>query len=539
MDRHIDKATALVINGNATARSVMVSQLRDLGIGQVHQVSRIAEARLRLERVAADIVLCDDHFEGSEMSGQDLLDELRREALLPYSTVFIMVIGEATYARVVEAAEAALDGVLIRPYTTAVLAERLREARKRKRALKAVFDAVADNDLVNAIRLCMSRFRQLESYGLFCARLGGELLLRLDRCDEARQLFTEIAGTAPVRWASLGAARALHAGGDGVGARRAVESLIEQGDDSADALDVLGHIRVDQGDFEQALLTYRMASQKTPGCLLRLQHCATLAFYEGHTNEALRLLERTIATGLKSKLFDALTLMLVALIRFDAGDSKALSRLQTQLQQFVQRHAQSARLRRFDTGITALRDALLGQPASAQALVTTLLDESRLEDFDLEGANLTLALLARVPATQDSPVFDLVPVRRLAMRFSTSKAITEALVASARGLAGAEEVIRQCHGEIATMAEKSLLFSVRGQPEQAVRTLLAQGEATRNAKLIDMAQQVLRRHQAVIGDTSELGALAYDMQRRLCHPVTHIAGVRRTGRSPGGMVVRA
>ena len=43
------------------------------------------------------------------MTGQDLLDELRREQLLPFSTVFVMVTGEATYAKVTEAAESALD----------------------------------------------------------------------------------------------------------------------------------------------------------------------------------------------------------------------------------------------------------------------------------------------------------------------------------------------------------------------------------------------------------------------------------------------
>ena len=74
---------------------------------QVRQASRVSDARVILEHKSYDIVLCDYHFDGSEMSGQDLLDELRREQLLPYSTVFVMVTGEASYAKVAEAAEAA------------------------------------------------------------------------------------------------------------------------------------------------------------------------------------------------------------------------------------------------------------------------------------------------------------------------------------------------------------------------------------------------------------------------------------------------
>ena len=85
---------------------LLSAQLRDLGLTQVRQVSRVRDARLLLEHTPFDIVLCDYHFGGHETSGQDLLDELRREGLLPYSTVFVMVTSEATYAKVAEAAEA-------------------------------------------------------------------------------------------------------------------------------------------------------------------------------------------------------------------------------------------------------------------------------------------------------------------------------------------------------------------------------------------------------------------------------------------------
>jgi len=69
------------------------------------------EARAVLENKTFDIILCGGQVQG-EMSDQDLLDELRREKVLPYSTVFVMITSEATYARVTEAA---LDAYLVRP----------------------------------------------------------------------------------------------------------------------------------------------------------------------------------------------------------------------------------------------------------------------------------------------------------------------------------------------------------------------------------------------------------------------------------------
>ena len=122
IDASIHKANALVINANATARSMITAQLRELGVGFVRSVTRVKDARIVLENAPFDLVICDYHFEGHEESGQDLLDELRREQLLPYSTVFMMITAEATYAKVAEAAETALDGYLIKPYTLMALA---------------------------------------------------------------------------------------------------------------------------------------------------------------------------------------------------------------------------------------------------------------------------------------------------------------------------------------------------------------------------------------------------------------------------------
>ena len=118
IDRDIHLARALLVEGNALLRSVTSAQLKDLGVGQISHATKLKDARLLLEQERFDIVLCNREFEDSEFSGQDLLDELRREQILPHSTVFIMVTEQATYHQVVEAAEASLDGLLVRSFAT-------------------------------------------------------------------------------------------------------------------------------------------------------------------------------------------------------------------------------------------------------------------------------------------------------------------------------------------------------------------------------------------------------------------------------------
>lgn len=538
IDRDIDQAHALIIDCNPTSRSVMAAQLRELGVGQVKQTSRVSEARIALEQRPYDIVLCDYHFDSGDMSGQDLLDELRRENLLPHSTVFIMVTGDATYAKVVEAAEAALDGYLVKPYTASALGERLAEARRRKRVLCDIFEALEQQQLDEAIRLCLRRYNGKLSYALFSARLAAEMMLRLDRHADARRLYESVLAEKDLPWARLGVARAQFNAGEVNPARRTVETLLRDAPNHADAYDVLGRLQVDQGELAQALTTYRLASQLTPGCLLRLQHCGTLAFYEGDRDEALRALDRVIAMGLKSKLFDALTLLLVALLRFDVGDGKAVGVAHDLLRKYLERFPDSVRLQRLEACAGALRLLTQRKTDEAVTVARAFARSSSDDNFDVEAATVLLALWTRLPdAVVGTDETDAL-ARNIAMRFCVSKAVTEVLVASAQRREPIASTIRACQVTVTAIAEEAMAHSLRGEPRRAVEALLRQGSDTRNAKLIEMATLVVRRHADAIEDQDSLLSEASTLQRRYCRPITHLAGVRRTGRSPGGLVLR-
>jgi CheY-like chemotaxis protein len=160
----LSSSSALVIDSNPTSRSTLLSQLREFGMGTVVQCARLSDARRQLEYRTFDLVVCEHHFPNEPLSGPDLLDDLRRNQLLPFSTVFIMVTGEATYAKVAEAAESALDGYLLKPHKASQLGERLRQARIRKISLAEIFAAIESEDFEHAAALCLHRF---ETRGLF------------------------------------------------------------------------------------------------------------------------------------------------------------------------------------------------------------------------------------------------------------------------------------------------------------------------------------------------------------------------------------
>ncbi|MDP1136319.1 hypothetical protein Q6325_27045, partial [Klebsiella pneumoniae] len=91
------------------SRSIIVNQLREAGVGTIVQCARLVDARSKLEMSSYDVVISEQYFEREEITGQDLLDDLRRHQLLPFYTVFVMVTAESSYSKVAEAAESALD----------------------------------------------------------------------------------------------------------------------------------------------------------------------------------------------------------------------------------------------------------------------------------------------------------------------------------------------------------------------------------------------------------------------------------------------
>jgi CheY-like chemotaxis protein len=538
IDREVTDHSALVVDANPTSRSVLQAQLREFGFGTVKCTSRIADARELIETRGFNLILCDDTGDGGGHTGQDLLEELRREQLLPYSTVFVMITREATYASVAEAAEAALDSFMVKPFSANALFERLKEARQRKRVLKTIFEAMEAKDFERAANLCLERFNERRLYWLYAARIGAELLLMLNRNEEAKALYDAVIAAKTLPWARLGVARVQLSDGDVALARRTLEALVSSDPDFADSYDVLGKVHMEQGNLAEALETYRKAAEMTPGCVLRLQHAGTLSFYAGDVRSAVQLLERTWQLGHKSALFDVLSMMLLTLLRFDAGDTKGLEAAYDVLVRFSSRNPESVRLERMEQLGEVLVRLHRGR---LQEGLTLLRCESKdlLEPaFDMESATNVVSVWTRLQRLGVGTDEIESVIGRIAQRFAVSHATCEVLVAAARHHPASAAIIRDAYAQVMQVAESAMNLSLIGQPTRAVQTLLQQGGSTGNSKLIEMAGLVAKRHQERIDGVRELMAAQSDLARRYCAIATHIAGVRRSKRSSGGMVLR-
>lgn len=540
LDRDIADCRALVIDSNPTSRSILTAQLRDFGVGTVVQCGRIHDARKQLELRPFDVVLCEHRFdnEDSGYSAQNLLDDLRRSQLLPFSTVFIIVTGEASYAMVADAAESALDSYLLKPHTATSLGERLMQSRRRKKVLGDIFSAIETQDYELATRLCLQRFSSRSAYWLYAARIGSELLLRQGHHAQARQLCEAVLETGALPWARLGIARAQIEGNQPAHALRTLESLIGDHPTNVDAYDVMGRVQVEQGSLGEALETYRKASALTPGSITRLQKHGMLAFYQGDREESARMLERAVTLGISSKMFDYQSLVLLAFSRFHQRDSKGLQRCLENLQHALERAPQSVRLQRFVAVVEVFSLMLQKQVAAVVAAVRKLFSALDQPSLDIEAACNLLALLAQLTAGELVLDGSEDWVDTLGLRFASSKGLTELLVGAAAAHPPFGERVRIAHTRIGEMAEQAVTHTVQGNHRAAVQTLIAHAERTFNLKLIDMARMTLQRHGAKVDDAQALLERADSLRERYARGAGATVLGQSGGRQPGALSLR-
>ena len=534
----ISQARALVIDGNPTSRSILVAQLREYGVGRVSQVHRVVDARVKLEHGQFDFVLCEQNFHDAGQSGQDLLDDLRRAQLLPFSTVFFMVTGEASYASVAEAAESALDGYLLKPFTATTLFERLQVARVRKAHLGPIFTAIETQDFEAAAQLCMDRFRDRGLYWLYAARIGAELLLRTQRHEEAQELFEAVIAAKTLPWAKLGVARAQMEAGHTVRALNTMERLMGEDTSFADAYDVMGSAQLELGKFDDALGTYRLAAELTPGSVARLQKYGMMAYYMGDTDTAARVLARAAIIGVDSKMFDPQSLVLLSFAYLRAGDRRGLDRCMSDFLRLLERSPGDLRLQRFIEVVATLQSIRARQFASVVESVRRQAAEIRLPTFDFEAACNLAGLLAVLASTSIELDEGDRWIDDLGLRYASSRSLGELLASACVAHEPHAATLRQSHARINKMAEAAMALSLGGDPAGAVQGLVSSGWSTLNAKLADIAQQMLTRHGAKVADVAALRQQV-ELLRAACGSQPRRAALTQDKhRQPGALSLR-
>jgi two-component system chemotaxis response regulator CheY len=112
----------LVVDDYSTMRRIVKNLLSDLGYTNVTEADDGRSAWPMLQNGDFDFVVTDWNMPG--MTGIDLLKAIRGDARLSKLPV-LMVTAEAQRDQIIEAAQAGVNGYIIKPFTAATLKEKI------------------------------------------------------------------------------------------------------------------------------------------------------------------------------------------------------------------------------------------------------------------------------------------------------------------------------------------------------------------------------------------------------------------------------
>nr|WP_024850789.1 chemotaxis response regulator CheY [Hydrogenovibrio kuenenii] len=125
MDRNMN---ILVVDDFSTMRRIVKNLLKELGFSKFDEADDGATAWPMIQSGKYDFIVSDWNM--PQMTGIDLLRHVRADAALK-DTPFLLITAEAKRSQILEAAEAGVDGYIVKPFTAATLNAKIQKIFER------------------------------------------------------------------------------------------------------------------------------------------------------------------------------------------------------------------------------------------------------------------------------------------------------------------------------------------------------------------------------------------------------------------------
>jgi two-component system chemotaxis response regulator CheY len=118
----------LIVDDFSTMRRIIKNLLRDLGFTNTHEADDGTTALPMLQKGSYDFLVSDWNMPG--MTGIDLLRAVRSDENLANLPV-LMVTAESKREQIIEAAQAGVNGYVVKPFTAGTLEEKINKIFER------------------------------------------------------------------------------------------------------------------------------------------------------------------------------------------------------------------------------------------------------------------------------------------------------------------------------------------------------------------------------------------------------------------------
>jgi CheY-like chemotaxis protein len=317
----------LIADRNQVTHAVMRDTCYTLGAASVHYAGSSQEVMRAVRLREVQVILCEYLLDESR-DGQQVLEELRTQKLIPLSAIFMMITAERAYKQVVAVAEFAPDDYLIKPFTTEQLRQRLIRANEKKRVFDHAYTLLEKNQYEEAIHESLLIGERHKRFKADAYRLAIDIFTSMNRTQDAEQLLVHVLELKASPWALMGLAVVRQRQGRVKEAEEILVSLVETKQEFLSAYDRLAMVKEELGKDEEALVVLEKASEHASFNVRRMRKAAELAVRTGDLGKAETLLKQVVERVRDSSMLEgsdlaSLSSVLVAQGKFDQAEKVA------------------------------------------------------------------------------------------------------------------------------------------------------------------------------------------------------------------------
>ncbi len=283
----------LIADRHPSTRMALRDMVTQLGVTHVINAQSAGDVIRLVKGTVVDIILCEYKLD-EVRDGQQLLEELRHEKLIPLSTMFMMITNERGYKQVVAVAEFAPDDYLLKPFTPDQLNQRLLRAFRKKVIFGKTYQLISEGKIDEALSECELVMHSHPKFAADALRLKVDMLNTAGRHDEAELLLQLIAHNKAVPWAQMGLAVVRYQQDRLEEAEQLVEGLVGENEEYLAAYDFLAEIKTELGKEEDALKVLERAADISTFNVKRMRKTGTLAAATGDHAKAAQVFAKVV-----------------------------------------------------------------------------------------------------------------------------------------------------------------------------------------------------------------------------------------------------
>lgn len=295
--------TALLVEPHSGMRASLHNMLNLCSIARIDHAVSSATAIRALRNKAYDMVLCEYDL-GEGQDGQQLLEDLRHNKIIPLRTLFFMVTAERSYEKIVSAAELAPSDYILKPFTADLLLDRIHRAAEKRNAFRWVHHLMEQGDVRQAIEACQECEATHRPYATDFMRLRAELHVSLGEADQAEHLYQQLLSSKTVAWARLGLGKAFYMQQRFEEAGGVLSALVAENSQYMDAYDWLAKTHEAIGQLEAAKGVLNEAVLVSPHAVRRLRKLGRVALETGDVEIAQQSFHKVVQKAKYSEFRD-------------------------------------------------------------------------------------------------------------------------------------------------------------------------------------------------------------------------------------------